>query len=83
MRDVVAGDADLRTDPQRDVRRLSIFAIGLLAAYAAALVLLWRQGSARNLGLLMIAPTIGRYSRPALGPGSSSGVAQSGGCWQG
>src|SRR5664280_2020665 len=52
MRDVVAGDADLRTDPQRDVRRLSIFAIGLLAAYAAALVLLWRQGSARNLGPL-------------------------------
>lgn len=69
MRDVVAGDADLRTDPQRDVRRLSIFAIGLLAAYAAALVLLWRQGSARNLGLLMIAPTIGALLAARIGPG--------------
>src|SRR5665811_2035413 len=71
MRDVVAVDADLRTDPQRDVRRLSIFAIGLLAAYAAALVLLWRQGSARNLALLLV-PWVVTLRRGGLAAGGSS-----------
>ena len=69
MRDVVAGDADLRTDPQRDVRRLSIFAIGLLVTYAVALVLLWREGSARTFWPLMIAPTIGALLAARIGPG--------------
>lgn len=69
MRNVVAGSVDPRTDPQRDVRRLSIFAIGLFAAYVIALILLWRMGSARTLGLLMIAPAIGALLAARIGPG--------------
>jgi membrane protease YdiL (CAAX protease family) len=64
-----AARANLRADPHRDTRRLWLYAAGLLMAYGASLVLLWSQGSARNIGLLMIAPTVGALIAAHWGPG--------------
>ena len=69
MKDLVAARVGLRNDPRRDARRLWLYFAGLLVTYGAALVLLWSQGAARNLGLLMIAPTVGALIAARWGPG--------------
>jgi len=69
MKDIVAERVGLRNDPRRDARRLWLYFAGLLVTYGAALVLLWSQGAARNLGLLMIAPTVGALIAARWGPG--------------
>lgn len=62
-----------RLDPSRDPRRLVLYAIGLLAAYVAAVAAFWPAGDDDPDEIvflfIMLAPTVGALLARWLGPG--------------
>lgn len=62
-----------RLDPARDVRRVVLYAVGLIVVYAAALAAFWPSGdddpNQAIFMFLMFAPTVGALLARFFGPG--------------